>query len=246
MLLALDVAMIARRPVAWSELLVHIVRIVATTATLALVARCSVLLALATGSLLFLASFAFMHDVTHGSLKLPARANGIVLSLAGGMMLMSGHALRRSHLHHHKRPLASDDVEGESATRAWWSALLTSPRDALRWTRGSYARAHAEERPMIIAETCITTLAALALVVSGVGALQCYAAAALFMRATMSFWAGHIPHRTPPIVARIALPFARSGSVIAKSLVHHELHHRSPSIPCARLDAQPSIACVRM
>jgi fatty acid desaturase len=57
----------------------------------------------------FLAAFCLAHDLAHGALRLPRRANELALSLAGLAMLTSGHAMRVAHLRHHAAPLGHDD-----------------------------------------------------------------------------------------------------------------------------------------
>ena len=66
-------------------------------------------------SLAVLADFVQMHDSIHNSLGLSKRATGFVLTMSALLLLKSGHALRVTHLRHHRQCLSDDDPEGEPA-----------------------------------------------------------------------------------------------------------------------------------
>jgi fatty acid desaturase len=226
------------RPVARRDLALHLARLSVLTVLMVVSARFCLFAATPFAVLLFLAAFAMTHDTTHGALRIPGRLNEIALSLSAAVMLMSGHALRRSHLEHHKHPLADGDIEGEAARYPFHVALLLSPRTTIRWTTESYRLAHPRERRAIVVETFATTAITVLLLVTGSAVCQLYVATALTMRLFMGVWASNLTHRTPHWLVACARPFEKLGSVLAKSLVHHELHHRRPAIPCARLAAE--------
>src|SRR5688500_16451369 len=96
---------------------------------------------LAPGVALFLAAFTLAHDLAHGALGLTRRTNRVLLSLAGALMLTSGHAMRVAHLRHHARPLADDDYEGASARGSLGRALLLAPWFAFAVRREAWRRA---------------------------------------------------------------------------------------------------------
>ena len=223
------------RPLARKDLALHLVRLSVLTVLMVVFARFSLVAATPFAVLLFLAAFAMTHDTTHGALRIPGRLNEIALSLSAAVMLMSGHALRRTHLEHHKHPLAEGDIEGEAARYPFLVAVLLSPRTTVRWTTESYRLAHPRERRAIVVETFATTAATVLLLLGGSALGHLYVATALAMRLFMGVWASNLTHRTPHWLFVCARPFEKLGSVLAKSLVHHELHHRHPAIPCARL-----------
>jgi beta-carotene hydroxylase len=55
------------------------------------------------------------HDLVHGSLRLPRTLNDVLLCGVELITLRSGHAYRVTHLHHHARFPAGDDLEGAAA-----------------------------------------------------------------------------------------------------------------------------------
>src|SRR5687768_1291642 len=59
----------------------------------------------------FLAGLRLVHDTFHDNLALPRRAGHAVLVALSGVMLGSMHAVRLTHLQHHRDCLGPDDVE---------------------------------------------------------------------------------------------------------------------------------------
>jgi fatty acid desaturase len=219
------------------DLAVHLARLAATMLTVAIAARApSNLLTLAGAALLFLEAFAFMHDLAHGALLLPRRANEIALALAGGMLLMSGHALRRMHLIHHARTLTADDVEGLPARGSFLRALAGGPRATVALRLHAFRGAGRRGRRWQALETAAGVAAGAAFLASGRVPLVIYALVAIAAQATMSVWAAHVPHNAPAWLTGLAARFAWTGSPTMLSLAYHELHHARPEVPCRHLD----------
>src|SRR4051794_39328436 len=87
--------------------------------------------AIVAAAALWLAAFAAAHDLVHHALGLGRRTGAVALTVAGALMLTSGHAMLVSHLLHHKRPFADDDYEGAAARGDAAQALLKAPWWAL-------------------------------------------------------------------------------------------------------------------
>ena len=90
------------------------------------------IVALATSFLFFLAGLRLVHDVFHHNLGLGRFANHVVLFVLSGLMLGSMHAIRLTHLHHHRYCLGDDDVEASSARMSAWRALAQGPAFPVR------------------------------------------------------------------------------------------------------------------
>src|SRR3954454_2825198 len=71
--------------------------------------------ALAPLFLLVVAVVSTMHDVVHGRLGLRRRGTDVALLALGGLVLVSGHAYRRTHQHHHRVFPDESDPEGTAA-----------------------------------------------------------------------------------------------------------------------------------
>lgn len=75
-------------------------------------------------SISFLTYGSTSHDLVHRTLGLPSWLNELLLCLMELICFRSGHAYRASHLNHHARFPADDDVEAASARFSLWRALI--------------------------------------------------------------------------------------------------------------------------
>jgi fatty acid desaturase len=193
--------------------------------------------AIVAAAALWLAAFDAAHDLVHDALGLGRRAGAVALTVAGALMLTSGHAMLVSHLWHHKRPFADDDYEGAAARGDAARALLRAPWWALLSRSHAYRRAGAWLRRRQLLEHGLALALATALWASGLPELRIYVSVALVAHLTAPFWAGRIPHRAPAWLLALAVALGRLGSPTALALAYHERHHEAPSIPCRRLAA---------
>jgi fatty acid desaturase len=220
----------------FADIAQHLARLVACAVALALAARGGPLaLLVAASAALFFAAFALMHDVSHGALRLPRKANEVALAAAGALLLMSGHALRLMHLRHHARPLADDDIEGAPARLPLFWAIASAPYAALTLRVAAFRAARRQGKLLQLAETAVNAAAIPLAIASGSRALVAYVAVALALQLTMALWAAYIPHNAPRWLVRAAERLAFTGFTTALSLAYHALHHRRPDVPCGRL-----------
>ncbi len=220
------------------DLAIHLARLAASILALAVAARAHLVAGMvAAAGLLFLEAFAFMHDLAHGALRLPRRINEVALAVAGALLLMSGHALRLTHLVHHAHALADDDWEGRPARGSLFAALLGGPRAAVALRRHAFAAAGRRGRLWQAFETAAGVALLVLLVASGSLPLRIYTLVALAAQATMSVWAAHVPHNAPAWLTGAASRFDWTGSPTVLALAHHALHHTHPELPCRRLAA---------
>ncbi|MDB4930626.1 MAG: hypothetical protein JWM10_3110 [Myxococcaceae bacterium] len=187
-----------------------------------------------------LAAFVQMHDAMHASLGLSRRANHVVLTLSGLLLLKSGHGLQVTHLRHHGRCLRADDPEGAPATWALPRVLFAGPFHAAA-LRLHGLRIAPHTRGVQLAETAATALVlagAVALYAAGVSALGLvYWAVAAAASATMPLWAAYVPHHLAPRnPARLAAArLARFWTPVVSSFAFHHVHHAHPKVPTALL-----------
>lgn len=230
-------------PPRFADLALHLARLAGSLLVLHLAARFASLPGMTLGAaVFFLEAFAFTHDVTHGALRLPRRANDIALALGGALMLMSGHAIRRMHLVHHARTFGRDDLEGAAARAPFLRALLGGPRVAVALRARAFRGAGSRGQRWQAVESAANLVTFLALVASARPAGLVYAAVAACAQLTMGVWASHIPHNAPAWITRAAERLAWTGSPTVLSLAYHELHHARPEVPCRRLGAAGATA----
>lgn len=192
-----------------------------------------------------LGAFGLGHDLAHRVLALPRRVTSALLSLSYGAMLSSGHGMAQTHRVHHRRPLAADDAEGGAARRSFAGAELHAPIDAWRVRLAGVRLAQGRERAVVVAEN-VATLALAGILASGVvPGGRVHLVVCLVAQLTMGLWASWIPHHAPAWLLALARPLARAPSLVARSLVHHDLHHARPDVPSAWLAgvAAAAIAC---
>lgn len=187
-----------------------------------------------------LAAFVQLHDAMHGSLGLPRRANGAVITAAGLLLLKSGHGLQVTHLRHHGHCLRADDPEGAPATWTLPRVLLEGPFHALT-LRLHGLRIAPKTRGVQLAETAATALILLGAitlwVVKGSAVGLAYWGVAAAASATMPLWAAYLPHRVAPRnPARLAAArLARFWTPVVSSFAFHHVHHANPKVPTALL-----------
>jgi fatty acid desaturase len=176
----------------------------------------------------FFSAFSFQHDLIHGALAVPSRLRHPLLAVVGALMQMSGHGTKVTHLHHHRRTFAEDDLEGLTAHVGWGRALLLSPLLSVRCRVEGWRRAGASDRRWQVAET-IANVASVFVLPWPVVLVN------VALGLAMPFWAGRIPHRAPAELVRLArkLDFSLSPTIL--SLAYHELHHEHPHVPTHRL-----------
>lgn len=100
------------------------------------------LLALASSFFFFMAALRQAHDCYHRTLGMNKAATELMLFILSITMLCSTHAIRHTHLNHHRDPLGESDVEGNWSRLPWYEAILGGGKFsiAIQWfglTHGS-------------------------------------------------------------------------------------------------------------
>lgn len=107
--------------------------------------------------LLFTAVVSAMHDAVHGTLGLRRRGTDAALFALGTLLLVSGHAYRRTHQQHHKIFPGPDDPEGEAAKLSPLRVLLDGPLHVPRIWLWAFRRAR--RRGWLLAEAAVPGVA---------------------------------------------------------------------------------------
>jgi fatty acid desaturase len=213
------------------HLLQHLARVVTPWVVLATAKDWRV--ATLAAAALHLGAFAFSHDLVHGALRLPRRCTEWLLCFAALPMVVSGHSMRLTHLRHHARPLAADDLEGVGATVSFWRALWLGPSNALALRVEGWRLANALERRWVVGELGLLGLLCGLAFLTPAGRVWLLVSAALQL--TASVWASHLSHHPPALLRALALRLAWTRSAVLLSLAFHHEHHAQPKLPCAAL-----------
>jgi beta-carotene hydroxylase len=175
------------------------------------------------------------HDLVHRTLRLPPRVNELLLCLIELICFRSGHAFRVTHLHHHARFPADDDLEGRAARMAWWRALLdgvvAQPRQWL-WALG---HAPDRERRWVVAEgILVIVLAATCLLAWPLSPVPAaYALVIIAGSWIYPFMTSFMPHNAAgaDTLSQTRLFRGRVISLLAVEHLYHLEHHLYPQVP---------------
>jgi beta-carotene hydroxylase len=174
------------------------------------------------------------HDLVHRNLGLPRRLNDIMLSLIEMLSLRSGTAYRLAHLHHHRSPLAVDDLEGSAAHGSLLGALLNGMTIQLRLWRWAWANHRAmRTRLWVEAAGVLAIIAAAALLSRWTLAPLLYVTLVIGGSWLFPLITVYIPHdaggETPLTQTRLFRGwFVR---LIALDHLYHLEHHLYPQVP---------------
>lgn len=173
------------------------------------------------------------HDLVHRTLPLPRTLNEILLCLIELITLRSGHAYRVSHLYHHARFPAADDLEGAAAGMTWWRALLDGM--TLQPRLWAFAFRLGRHRVWIIAEAIAIgmLLAASAATIGSTIAPAAYAALMILGSWLFPFVTSFIPHdaKADTTLKQTRLFRGRVLSIVAFEHLYHLEHHLYPQVP---------------
>jgi beta-carotene hydroxylase len=173
------------------------------------------------------------HDLVHRTLRLPAVLNEGLLCAIELIAFRCGHAYRITHLNHHKRFPAVDDLEGAAAHMTWWRALLDGI--TLQPRLWIFAFRCGRDRAWTVSEA----IAVLVLVVAAIAAIHwtiapvIYAALMVLGSWLFPFITSFIPHdpKGESDLTRTRLFRGRVLSIIALEHLYHLEHHLYPQVP---------------
>ncbi len=174
------------------------------------------------------------HDLVHRSLGLNRRANDVLLTLIELLALRSGTAYRLSHLHHHRRYPAEDDIEAAAAGMTLWGALVEGVKFQLKIFVWAWRQYPARRNRLALEGGLIATL-------YGTGGLLLPWTPVPFLYAllmTTGAWViplitSYLPH-DPHAEDELHQTRAYRGtvfSILAFQHLYHLEHHLYPAVP---------------
>lgn len=186
-------------------------------------------------ALLFVTYVSTSHDLVHNTLRINKKLNSILLSVIEMLVLRSGHSFKICHLQHHRAFPDHMDVEGTSAYKSFWGALLEGPFYFFRLYIWAFRHAKKEERVWLIAEAAwfILYLTLSILFYASAPQLLYY-----FLLVTIGSWVYplftvYIPHNangSHPVYQTRAFRGVIVSTLFAEHNYHLE-HHLYPMVP---------------
>jgi fatty acid desaturase len=186
----------------------------------------------------FLAGLRLVHDAFHDNLALPRRAGHALLLGLSGVMLGSMHAVRLTHLQHHRDCLGPDDVEGQTARRSAVHAIGAGLLFPFRLHGAAWRRASTSDRRWIAAELLLT-VALLGVAAAGVSThVTHHVALMVIAQALTGFFAVWTVHHDVDEERQVARTLRhRLKSALALGMFFHLEHHLFPRVPTCHLPA---------
>jgi len=196
------------------------------------------LLAWLASAYFFLAGLRLVHDTFHDNLALPRPAgHGLLLALSG-LMLGSMHAVRITHLQHHRDCLGPDDVEGQTARRSAWRAIVAGAAFPVALHRAAWRQGRPAERRWIAAELALTVVL-IAVAAVGVSTQLTHHVGLMAIAQTLTgFFAVWTVHHDVDAEQQVARTLRdRVKSALALGMFFHLEHHLFPRVPTCHLPA---------
>ncbi|MEO5821563.1 MAG: fatty acid desaturase [Vicinamibacteraceae bacterium] len=201
----------------------------------------------------FLAGLRLVHDAFHDNLALSRPAGHAVLVVLSGAMLGSMHAVRLTHLQHHRHSLGPDDVEGQTARGSGVRAIGAGLAFPFRLHRAAWRRASRLDRRFIAGELLLTA-ALLAIAATQVSAqVSQHVALMAIAQGLTGFFAVWTVHHDVDEERQVARTLRhRVKSAVALGMFFHLEHHLFPRVPTCHLprladrldDAAPELSKV--
>jgi fatty acid desaturase len=197
----------------------------------------------------FLTGLRLSHNAQHHAIGLGRWGHDLVLFILSPLMLGSMHAVRVTHLQHHKHCLEEDDVEAGHVHFPWWLALLYGPVFIVELHRNAWRLGSRASRRWILLEL-VTILLMIGICLLH-PALHWHLAAMVTGECLTAFFAVWIVHHGCHVETQLAR--TQRGwwtNLISYSMLYHLEHHLYPAVPtchlktlAARLDeANPTLS----
>jgi fatty acid desaturase len=184
----------------------------------------------------FLTLLRVAHNGYHNALGLPRTATDVVLWAMSGLMMLPLHAVKVTHLEHHRHCLGERDIEGEAGRKSFWSVIAYGPRFPIEILGAAWREGGLHIRRWIAAEAALIAAVWIAVFVTGWPALAYHAivmTAGECLTAFFAVWIVH--HGTDDHVYPARTQRGWLKNRISYSMFLHAEHHLFPSVPTFRL-----------
>jgi fatty acid desaturase len=184
----------------------------------------------------YLTGLRLVHDAFHRNLGLPPWVNDGVQVALSVLMLGSMHAVRVTHLEHHRDCLGPEDTEGATARRGAAEALLSGLLFPLRLHAAALRLAAHRQLRWIVAELVLNVIAIPAALASGSRMLRYHVLAMAVGQVLTGFFAVWTVHHDCDRWDQLARTLRnRFKSALAFGMFYHLEHHLYPRVPTCHL-----------
>jgi fatty acid desaturase len=187
-------------------------------------------------AMFFLTGLRQAHDSYHASIGLPRRWLDLVMLALTLTMLCSTHAIRDTHLAHHRDPLGAGDEEGAWARQSAWRAVLLGPLFSIRTHAQALRNGDRTTRRWVGIELVLLLAVWGAAILTEASWLKYHVIAMLGCNALVGFfavWSVHHDCETVGVFARTER--RRWANRLTFNLLFHIEHHLFPAVPANHL-----------
>lgn len=185
--------------------------------------------------LFFLTALRQVHNGFHNSLGIGKKATWLCLYINSLLMLTSAHAVKFSHLRHHKYCLGEEDYEGKCAKMSWYRAILYGPMHIFSIHKVALTLGPRHYKRDTLVEIVSIVLFVIVAFLTGIDFLIYHCLAMIageMLSAFFAVWTVHhdIDHT---VIARTQ----RSPwkNFITYNMFYHLEHHLFPAVPTIKL-----------
>jgi fatty acid desaturase len=213
------------------------------------------LLAMPLSAAFFLTALRQAHDTYHASIGVPRKWLDAVLLALTFTMLCSTHAIRHTHLVHHRDPLGDGDEEGGWARQPGWRALALGVLFSIRTHAQALRTGSLRTRRWVYAELALIAAMCLTAAVTEQAWLRYHVVAMIGSNMLVGFFAVWSVHHGCDAKGVFARTERRTWiNWLTVHLLYHVEHHLYPAVPAnhlpvlaSRLDAAaPEWTAVRV
>jgi fatty acid desaturase len=193
-------------------------------------------LALAGSFYFFLTGLRLVHDAFHGNLGLRPWGGDVVLLVLSVLMLSSMHAVRLTHLQHHRECLGDEDVEGAVARRSGLGALLLGAIFPVQLHLAGLRLASPRQMRWIFTELALCIAWMAAIVATRHDVLRYHVIVMALGQTLSGFFAVWTVHHDCDRWHQIARTLRhRLKSAVSFGMLYHLEHHLYPRVPTCHL-----------
>jgi fatty acid desaturase len=187
--------------------------------------------------LFFLTGLRLSHNAQHRALGIGRFGHDLVLLVLSVLMFSSMHAVRVTHLHHHRHCLDQEDFEARHITQSWWRVLLLGWMFPFQLHATAWRLGKPKDRRWMVAELILLgSWVGIVLMGLGATALTWHLLAMVTGQCFTSFFAVWIVHRGCHEHGPIArTQRGRIKNVVSYAMFYHLEHHLFPAVPTCRL-----------
>ena len=187
----------------------------------------------------FSACFRLTHDCYHRSLGLPKVVTDMLLFILSGVLFCSTHAIRHTHLQHHRETLSDNDIEGTWARLPWYIALFAGIVFTLKIQWAGFTQSRPAQQKLVIIDLLIISSLLAITIITMHPILLAHIAIMLLGDMLVGFVGVWLLHHDLEAYDKEDMPARSERNWLTNLLTfgqfYHREHHLYPAVPTDNL-----------